>query len=133
MCELVPLSFFWTSCLATEGGHFSLHIPTARSLSYSYSHRLPGASPIPGLWHILKLLPPQLNRSPISISLPSLHTHDHTLLPHSLSPPRGFMYLYLSSLLKNSSFPFLLRPVCLLFSSSACDFCFSYLINHRLI
>ena len=72
-------------------------MPPAASHSSSHPHRLPGASPIPGLWHILEMPPSCL--LPISILFPliSLHVCDPQTpfpfpspLPHSCLRPFTF-------------------------------------------
>ena len=67
--------------------------PPARSISYSYAHRLSGTSPIPGHWHNLRCVPlasHQFLCTLLALSpLPSPHLVPLTPPVSLLSPLRG--------------------------------------------
>jgi hypothetical protein len=101
---LLSLLLYWGSCLATGGGLFRFHIPTAVNLSYGHSRWFLGASPIrysphchpflvfhSFLWPsdhlaclspqlILNLPPPHSPTHPFSHSVLSLHLPPTTIL-----------------------------------------------------
>lgn len=51
----MSLSLHWRSSLVIGGGLLRSHVPMVRYLRWGHQHLLLGASPIPGLWDILKI------------------------------------------------------------------------------
>ena len=82
MDGLLSLICYWESCLVTKGGHLRIHIPQCYESQQESPRRLPGASPIPGLWHIVEMSAPC--PQPISVLSPMLSLH---LIPPLHSPP----------------------------------------------
>ena len=75
------------SCMDTEVATSGSISPTARKLTLNHPHRLPGAFPIPGLWHVQKMPPPAAFSNLVLFPLLSLNLISSSTSPFPVSYP----------------------------------------------